>query len=197
MADPIVFDCGGSTRIKRIEARGVGNLGTILDVDQLTGPGAVVLQPGTGPLPPVSTGSQQLVNPGAATPFRGLSIMFQDSAGVPFTIPVAGLPNFLIESDQGQSVRGDFAGGNLIVTVFSPDDDPIIAAKQLRRGAKKQRRYIIENAGGIRKITLNDTPPPVFDATNPAAAPVAPGAVGPGGAVPQAGLPLYVSVVVS
>jgi hypothetical protein len=213
MADPIVFDCGGSTRIKKIELTGVGDMADLLDVRDLTGPGAVVL-PGTGWLPDGATGSQETIKPGAIA-FAGMIIMFQDAAGIPFTIPVAALPNgFLIASNLDQNVRGDFvpvSGGNpnLILTVFSPTDDPIVAAKQQRIDhppRRRRRRYVIDNAGPIKTITLNDhTPTAVvaYDSTlsegPPAAVPiVSPGVIGPAGGpvVPVAGLSLYVSVIV-
>jgi hypothetical protein len=184
MADPIVFDCGGSTRIKRILATAFGDMPKLLDVGDLS----TVLK-GTGPLPPGATGSQELVKPGNA-PFTNVTIMFQDSQGIPFTIPV-GLPNplpksFVIASNLGQNVRVDFVPPNLIITIFSTVSDPLVAAKQLRLDGTKdgRRRYVVENAGPIKTITLNDTPPPVFDATNL-----------PAGAA--AGLPLYVSVVIT
>jgi hypothetical protein len=203
MADPIVFDCGGSTRIKRILANGFGDMPSLLDVHDLSG-GSL---PGTGPLPPRATGSQQSVRPSDG-PFAKMTIMFQDAAGTPFTIPVPALPNsFLIMSNLGQNVRGDFvpvAGEiELIITLFSTVADPLVAAKQLRLDASRQsrRRYIVDNAGPFKTITLNDTPPPVYDATNVSgsAPPIAPRAEGAAGrlAAPAPGLPLYVSVVIS
>ena len=193
MANPIVFDCGGCTRIKQILPSLPGKLSTIMDVDVITP------ITGTGPLPAGSTGSQQIVPPGAS-PFSNFSILFQDAAGVPFTITFAALPNsFLIQSDGDQNVRGDFASGNLIITVYSSKDDPLIAEKQQRRTTKRQFRYEVENAGGIKTIILNDTTiaTTAFDASTPGAVPTAPGAVTASGALPVAGLPLYVSVIVS
>jgi hypothetical protein len=209
MSDPIVVDCGGSTRIKRILAGGgFGDMASLLDVENLTAPLIV----GTGPLPAGSSGSQHQ----APGPFTNMRIVFQDSTGVPFAIPIAPLPpSFLIVSNAGQNVRGDFvaaAGGgvDLIVTVFSTVTDPLVEAKQDRNDHAKmgRRRYIVDNAGPIKTIYLNvpALPPavaPVFDASNvtgpPIAPPVAVGAVGPAGgpAAPAAGSPMYVTVVLS
>lgn len=218
MADPIIIDCGGSTRIRRVLRTGFGDIPKLLDIDDLTDalgqplPGQVL--PGTGPLPPLATGSQDIVRHVPTDPFRNLTIMFQDALGNPFTIPVAALPDsFVIESNLGQNVRGDFvqgAGGpyepDLIITIFSTDTDPLVEAKQLRLDSapnRGRRRYIVDNAGPIKTITLNDTPPPVYDSSNvegppnPVPPTTNPAAVGAGGAVPAAGLPLYVSVVVT
>jgi hypothetical protein len=207
MSDPIVVDCGGSTRIKWIlAAGGFGDMPSLLDVADLTSPIA-----GTGFLPAGSKGSQHRVD----GQFTNMSIVFQDSAGVPFVIPVALPPSFLLESNGGHNVRGDLvpdAGGgfDLILTVFSTSCDPLVEAKQDRNDhAKKgRRRYVVHNAGSIKTVYLNvpafpPVGPPVFDASNvtgpPAAAPVALGAIGPAGGaiVPAAGSPLYVSVVLS
>lgn len=204
MSDPIVVDCGGSTRIKRILAGGgYGDMPKLLDVQDL--PPAL---PGTGPLPAGAAGSQQRVN----GPFANMSIVFQDAAGVPFTVSVNPLPNsFMIASNLGQNVRGDFVprlggGVDLILTVFSAISDPLVEVKQHRVDTaprKGRRRYVVSNAGPIKTVLVNDALPPVFDATNaagpPPIPPVAPGAVGPAGgpAAPAPGAPLYVSVVVS
>jgi hypothetical protein len=144
-----------------------------------------------------------------------MSIVFQDFGGVPFVISVAPLPpSFLIVSNGGQNLRGDFlpagAGFDLILTVYSTVSDPLVEAKQDRNDHAKagRRRYLVANAGQIKTVYLNvpvlpPPNPPVFDATNtagpPLAVPVAVGAVGPtgGAAAPAAGPPLYVSIVVS
>jgi len=169
-----------------------------MDVKDLTPP----LIAGTGPLPAGSTGAQHQ----AAGPFTNMSIVFQDSGGVPFVIPVAPLPpSFLVMSNGGQNVRGDFLGGALILTVYSTNSDPLVEAKQDRMDHAKmgRRRYIVNNAGPIKSVYLNvpALPPvnPVFDASNVALPMVALGAIGPAGGaiVPAAGSPLYVSVVLS
>jgi hypothetical protein len=194
MADPIVFDCGGSTRIKQILriGGGAGDMPGLLNVQDLS---AVLGIPG-------ATGSQHTINP--AAPFANITIMFQDAAGTPFIIPVA-LPNntILIESNAGQKVKGDFGrgGASLTITLFSTQTDPVVATKLNNTDNNKQRRrrYIVENAGPIKRITLDANV--VYDSTNaegpPPAPPIAPGAVGPAGAgAPVVGLPLYVSVVI-
>ena len=191
MADPIVFDCGGSTRIKQILriGGGAGDMPGLLIVQDLAGLG---------------TGSQHTINP--AAPFANMTIMFQDAAGMPFIIPVA-LPNntILIESNAGQKVKGDFGPGgtSLTITIFSAQTDPVVATKLNNTDNNKQRRrrYIVENAGPIKKITVDANV--VYDSTSAEGPgqprpPIAPGAVGPAGAgAPVPGLPLYVSVVIS
>jgi len=207
MSDPIVVDCGGSTRIKKILSNGgFGDMATLLDVGDLTPPPPLIA--GTGPLPANATGSQYKAN----GPFTNMNIVFQDAAGVPFTIPVAVLNSFLIVSNGGQNVRGDFVGGapDLVLTLYSTVSDPLVEAKQDRadHAKKGRRRYIVSNAGPVKSVFLNVAalPPPnpaVFDASNtagpPPAPPVAVGAIGPNGgpAAPAAGPPLYVSVVIS
>jgi hypothetical protein len=199
MSNPIVVDCGGSTRIKTILAGGgFGDMNSLLDVGDLAAP-----LPGTGPLPAGVSGSQHKAN----GPYANFSIVFQDAAGVPFSIPVAPFPNnFVIVSNGGQSVRGDFAAGGatVILTIYG-GADPLVEAKQNRidKAPKGRRRYIVTNAGPIRTVTINGAAAPVFDASAaagpPPAPPVAVGAVGPAGgpAAPAAGAPLYVSVVFS
>jgi len=205
MSDPIVIDCGGSTRIKRIlGAGGFGDMPKLLDVHDLNPavPSAIVA--GTGPLPAGATGSQQQVK----GPFTTLNIMFQDSTGMPFVVPVNPFPaSFVIASDLGQNVRADFSavpgGADMILTIFSPTSDPLVEAKQLRVDSpprKGRRRYVVSNAGPIETVVINDTPPAIFDASNARLRPpVALKAVGPAGGPPgpAAGPPLYVSVVVS
>jgi hypothetical protein len=205
MSDPIVVDCGGSTRIKRIlSGGGFGDMRSLLDVADLT-----ALIPGTGPLPAGASGSQHL----AAGPFANMSIVFQDSAGVPFVVPVAPFPqSFLLVSNGGHNVRGDLlprlgGGFDLLLTVFSTISDPLVEAKQDRNDHARlgRRRYVVNNAGPIKTVYLNvpALPPvnPVFDTSNvtPSTPPVAVGAIGPAGgaAVPADGSPLYVSVVLN
>jgi hypothetical protein len=210
MADPIVCDCGGSTRLKRIDG-GVGNMPGLLNVN--------VLNPCVAGLDteeqqvlqrllsqyPNATGSQEKI-PAGNQRFQNMTILFQDANGTPFTIPVH-LPTscFLIESGSGQKVRGDFiqASGNLVITIFStvPGVDPLVEAKQFRVNSTSnpnpgQRRYIVVNAGPIQRISLDGAS--AYDSTNTAAPPTTyPPAVGPSGTVPAPGLPLYVSVLVS
>ncbi len=170
MPDPIVFDCGGSTRVKKIVAAGYGDMRSFIDVADLT---PAVLQPGTGPLPPGATGSQHSEN----GPYTSLAIILQDAAGVPFSIPVAALPaNVVITSHAGQNVRVDLVGGgaSVVITLFSTLTDPLVEVKQERsdpppgapaRPRKGKRRYIVTNAGAIKTISLDGAT--VFDASDP------------------------------
>ena len=204
MANPIVIDCGGSTRVKQIlAAGGFGNMPTLLDVHDLNAAVGGAVMPGTGPLPPGAVGSQHRAN----GPFGNMSVVFQDANGIPFLVPVAFPNSFVISSNLGQNVRGDFVprlggGSDLILTIFSTVSDPLVEAKQHRTDnppRKGRRRYVVSNAGPIKTVIVNDALPAVFDATNDAIPPVAPGAVGPGAAAPApaAGAPLYVTVVAS
>jgi hypothetical protein len=209
MADAIVIDCGGSTRIKKMEKAsagnppGVGDMPSLLKVMTLN-PGD--LPPGVLiPPPPTAFGSQHDVNvtPGKA-PYASMSLAFQDSQGSPFVISVLPFPsNFVIKSILNQSVSGEFKNGNMTVTVsiFSTDVDPLVEARQHRDSHKDhRRRYIVSNAAAISQVFKNSsagTPGGtlIFDASNPAAAA---GAVGTApGAVPAPGAALYVSVVLS
>lgn len=157
MADPIVFDCGGSTRLKRILAGGgFGNMPRLLDVHNLFQAGDTPV-----PVPAGATGSQETVTVSANDPFTNVTVMFQDAAGIPFTIPVAPFPtSFVIASNLGQNVRADFVSDNqgrmitIIITLFSTGADPLVAAKQLRLDTSRQgrRRYVVENAGPIKTI---------------------------------------------
>ena len=198
MANAIVVDCGGSTRIKRIMgAGGDGDMRGLLDVQDLPG---------------VGRGSQAHVPAGAGGPFSSMTIMFQDAEYTPFTIPGLPLPrSFQITSHLGQNVRGDLdpGGTGITITIFGNDVDPLVEARQLRTDppapagnpGPRRRRYIVANAGPIKTISLDGVT--AYDATNaegpPLARPTAPGAVGPAGGpgAPAAGLPLYVSVVVT
>src|SRR5215471_2979902 len=195
MANPIVIDCGGSTRVKKIlVGGGFGEMNGLLDVVRLNPPSppSTFPLPGTSPLPVGATGSQHR----AGGPYANLSIVFQDAAGTPFSIavPLAPLPaNFVVTSNAGQSLMGDVvAGGDLILTVFSTVSDPLVDAKQNRAdgAASGRRRYVVVNAGAIKTVSAGGVA--IFDATNTAIAPIAPGAVGPAGgpAAPVAGAPL-------
>lgn len=207
MPDPIVFDCGGSTRVKKIVAGGYGDMKSFADVQDLT---PATAMPGTGPLPVGAVGSQHSEN----GPYTSMAIVFQDAAAIPFSVPVGPLgpfpSNVVITSNANQNVRVDFiavaGGASLVITLYSTVSDPLIEVKQERSdlppgappGAarKGKRRYIVANAGAIKTISLNGAPP-VFDASNSAVAPIAAGAIGPvgGPAAPAVGVPLYVSVV--
>ena len=195
MADPIVFDCGGSTRIKKIVAAGYGDMRSFLEVQDLAAPAG-------------ATGSQHPEN----GPYTSMAIVFQDSAGIPFSIPVAALPgNVVIASHANQNVRVDFTavagGASVMITVYSFVTDPLVEVKQERSDApaggvvrprKGKRRYIVTNAGAIKTISLNGAAT-IFDASDPTVAPTAIGAIGPAGGpgAPAVGTPLYVSVVLS
>ena len=135
MADPIIFDCGGSTRIKRITgAGGVGAMNGLLDVDDAANPPQ----------------SQEIVKDA----FTSIVISSLDrrGAGNPVVIsPLANPTTFLIESDGGQSVQGDVTAAACTITVFGNPIPPMVEAKEFH----KKRRYDVVNAGAIQRITVN------------------------------------------
>jgi hypothetical protein len=226
MADPILFDCGGSTRIKQILPSGAGDMRGLLDVQDLTDARGnatrILQQPGTSRFVQVlgasAMGSQHRIDLAAGDPpFASMLIMFQDAAGNPFTVRPALPQSFEILSHSGQKVRGDFLPNpnpaipnpSLLITVYSNLTDPLIAGKQNRTDDTKRlrRRYVVDNAGPIKTITLNDTVPPatvVYDSSAseglpgpPPTLPAPPATVPPSvGAAAAPGLPFYVSVMI-
>lgn len=142
MPDPIVFDCGGSTRIKRLPSPGtVGAMNDLLNVDDTLSPPA----------------SQEKIT----DTFTAIAItsIDQHGAGTQTTIdPLPDPTTFLIESEGDQSVQGNVTAGLCTITVSGATAGgkkivPMVEAKQF----KKKRRYVVTNAGAITKITVNGT----------------------------------------
>jgi hypothetical protein len=136
MPDPIVFDCGGSTRIKRLTSAAgvVGAMDKLVNVDDTLTPPQ----------------SQETVN----DTFTSIMIVSLDRFGNAVQAPVNPIPvptRFLIESDGGQSVQGDVTATSCTITVFGTANAPLVETKQFRR----KRRYVVTNAGAIKKITVN------------------------------------------
>ena len=152
MADEVIIDDGGSTRIKqRVAVAGNGLMDTLLEV---TDPG--------GGVSPHSDAS-------AVGVFTSIRIVFLDSFGVATlatgaAIPVAPTHTFTIFSDNNQRVEGRIvaaagttpAGCALTVKGVS-GTKPIVEA----RHSGIQRRYVISNAGPINQVTVNGTGAPV------------------------------------
>ena len=208
MADPVIFDCGGSTRVKWIEDKNKGAMDGLLDMNTID-PTTANWNPTpplhTWPLPPgVGTvrGSQWNVQPQGSVRFANMNILFQDVTGQSFTIPVPLPGNFVIRSFLRQTVGGVFNpnGMSVALTIFSTASgvDPLVEAKQhIDVSGQPRRLYVVENAGAISQVFINTsqaTPSGqlYFDASNPASSPGASGA-----AKGAQGPCLYVSVVLS
>jgi len=135
MADAIIIDDGGSTRIKRVLAgSSVGAMDSLLDVDDF----------GDG-----TRGSDHTINDS----FTKLLIVIQDKFGKPFTINDSSFSTVEISSALAQEILAEKSASSLTVTVFSSISDPIVESKQ----HKKKRRYVVSNSGPIEKITVDGT----------------------------------------
>jgi hypothetical protein len=134
MADPVIIDDGGSTRIKRVlPGNGVGEMDSLLNVKGLT--------------PSPRRGSIETVK----EPFTSVLIVCQDKTGSPFTLTFALSSDVEISSALQQNVLAKINGVNLDLTVFSDTSEPIVEAKQ--HGGK--RRYIVSNSGPIETVKVN------------------------------------------
>ena len=133
MADAIIFDDGGSTRIKRIlTGTAVGAMDSLLDVDDL----------GDG-----TRGSAHTINDS----FSKLLIVIQDKFGKPFQITDSSFATVEISSGLSQQITAVKDAASLTLTVFSGTSDPIVESKQ----HKKKRRYVVSNSGPIEKILVD------------------------------------------
>jgi hypothetical protein len=133
MADAVIIDDGGSTRIKRVmTGTAVGAMDSLLDVDDL----------GTG-----TRGSDHTIN----DTFSKLLIVIQDKFGKPFQINDSSFTTIQISSGLAQEITAAKNGTSMTVTVFSGSSDPIVESKQ----HKKKRRYVVSNSGPIEKITVD------------------------------------------
>lgn len=154
-SDPVIIDCGGSTRLKRVTATSASSdrMDGLIDVRLLSGPPA-----------PNTYGSQFPV-PG---PFSQFMIVFQDASGATYSYtqslpsgasPASASAAFTITSELRQQVIGRLVTGgvsdaDLELTLIGTDKiDPIVECKQLAN----KRRYVVSNAGAIREINLAGT----------------------------------------
>jgi len=134
MADAVIIDDGGSTRIKRqLPGNGIGEMDSLLDVNDL-GAGA--------------RGSTHDV----VDAFSNVLIVCQDKTGRPFSQAVALAAGTTIEvsSALNQRVTASSDGARLTLTVLSNVSDPIVEAKQ----HKKKRRYVVSNSGPIETVSV-------------------------------------------
>jgi hypothetical protein len=136
MAEPIIFDDGGSTRIKRLlPGAGIGEMDSLLDVDVLASPAG-------------ARGSDHTVNDA----FNRVLIVCQDKTG-PFTLSFSGFTKVDLSSSLDQQLSAEMAAGKLKITVFSTVSDPIVESKQ----HKKKRRYVVSNSGPIETVSVDGT----------------------------------------
>jgi hypothetical protein len=132
MAEAIIVDDGGSTRIKRVmHGQAVGAMDSLLDVDDL---------------PDGTRGSGHTVNDS----YTKLLIVIQDKDGKPFEINVPSFTTVTISSGLSQEIRLDKSSSAVKITVFSSTSDPIVESKQ----HNKKRRYVVSNSGPIEKIVV-------------------------------------------
>jgi hypothetical protein len=140
MADAVIFDDGGSTRIKQLKgAVADGNMDDLISekTDQAKGT------------------------------FSALRIVFFDAQGNshgPIDKVLNGNDSFVIDSGNSQRITGQLNGSKklsiaLESTVASVE--PFVDAKH----AKFQRRYIVANAGPIQsvQVTLGGVSTTIFD----------------------------------
>jgi hypothetical protein len=133
MADAVIVDDGGSTRIKQLR----GNGGVTADMDQLMEPGN---------------------SDNARGSFTDLRIQFLDKDGKPGaaitdTFPPTGLTTVTVHSENEQKLTAKVAGGGLTLTLSakSPGVEPLVHGKQ----NGNQRRYVVSNAGAIQKVEID------------------------------------------
>jgi hypothetical protein len=133
MADAVVIDDGGSTRIKRmLPGNGVGEMDSLLNIKDLN---------------TTRRGSTHSVN----DDFTTVMIVCQDKTGNPFKLTVDLTGAVEVASALAQNVSAKMNGGNLDLAVFSDKSEPIVEAKQ--HGGK--RRYVVSNSGPIETVKVN------------------------------------------
>jgi hypothetical protein len=133
MADAVIIDDGGSTRIKQLKGSG----GATGDMDQLMEPGN---------------------SDNARGSFTDLRIQYLDKDGTPGTAitdsltATTGLTTVTISSENEQTLTATVAGGGLTLklTANSAGVEPLVHGKQ--NGI--QRRYVVANAGAIQKVEI-------------------------------------------
>ena len=135
MAEPVIFDDGGSTRIKRLlPGTGVGEMDSLLDVDTLTSPVG-------------ARGSDHTVNEA----FSKVLIVCQDKTG-PFTLSFSGSTKVEVSSALNQQLSAEMVAGELKITVFSTVSDP-----SWNPNSTRKRRYIVSNSGPIETVSVDGT----------------------------------------
>jgi len=137
MASPVIIDDGGSTRIKLVNS-GFGSMNSLLNVDDTANP----------PHSDTETLNES---------YSSMTVLFVDAEGnshQPALSPpaLASGDVLVITSDNGQLVNFAVGGASSGVSVSGPANAaPLVEAKQHLR----KRRYVVANAGYIKKIEIN------------------------------------------
>ena len=147
MAEPIIFDDGGSTRIKHARANNQGNMDGLMDVTVVNG-----------------VPQSQHTFPQGQGPFTVLRVGFIDRVtGAHMPIPTQALsPGDMVEITSGVlTARLTIGPGNnpagtllLIGAAVTLGGNPVLVEPQMEaRQAKGKRRYIVSNAPPIDTVT--------------------------------------------
>ena len=146
MAQPVIFDDGGSTRIKQL--LGTGATGKLDDLIEVV------------PAPPAPAHSD-VIAPGAPTGFSQIQMTCLSDTGAasfPFggAIALAAGHTFKIHSGNHRVDGKVTAAGDCEITISGVGGtEPIVEA----RHSRGQRRYIISNAPPIERVDVNATGP--------------------------------------
>lgn len=135
MADPIIIDCGGSTRLKRLDSNGHGEMNKLLNVDPTTNPPRSDTESVNGPFSHIRVVTVDLNNP----------------PQTPLDCDINPGDSFIIASDFGQSVSASISNGKqcAITLIGSANNPPVVEAKQVNQ----KLRYVVTNAGAINGVT--------------------------------------------
>lgn len=136
MADPIIIDCGGSIRLRRLVKTGHGEMNKLLNVNPSANP------------PQSDTES-------VAGPFTKIRVVTVDLSNPPQEVLNSSInpgDSLAITSKNGQSVAMSIDnGGKCGITLFGPaNDPPVVEAKQV----DQKLRYVVTNAGAITQVTV-------------------------------------------
>src|SRR5262245_34294704 len=142
--DPVIFDDGGSTRLKKKLPFGVGQMDTLLNVQT-----NVPVEGRAG-----STHDSD-ANPGDGS-YGKIRVSFIDARGAAFDAFTKGFNNFEIVSGS-QRITGvlfpaDGTLKSLRITVHGPAENPPIIEIKQHDG---QRRYVVANAPPITEIFVD------------------------------------------
>ena len=156
MSDPVIIDCGGSTRIKQLLSAGNSDtLDPLVDVDFNNGSGEYE--------------SNAPASANAPGGFTSVNIVYIDQAGnaaadpnSPFT--VAANNKIDVTSDNNQRVTVTIKAATADIKVHATGGiQPFVEG----RSYKKKRRYEISNAGPILGIAITTPPPKTQPAVPP------------------------------
>jgi len=135
MPDPVIFDDGGSTRIRRLEPGGFGAMDNLMDPE----PDARTPQ-----------SKAETIN----GPFTYVKVLSIDQTGVvstPIDVGLSSGDNFTISSENSQSVSVNIdAGRHCIIRVRGSVGN---AHQMDSKEFNGKRRYLVTNAGLIQHVT--------------------------------------------